>query len=261
MPTYSGSFPLSAQGHAVTVKLNGVSLTSPAPGSVGSTVRNGQLDYSYPYSGDDDTTLEATVQTSAGLLTAYLELDSTASIEAGGVGGTTETAKFIGTATGDTSGDQFELTFVADGDVDWARVVDGRIECDGPIVVDMMYRYVAQLDFTDAAGFSTVAQSPDTDVTVKLARVPGEEPGAVNAGGPYSSIPTGTSGTVFDIDAVEAGITQSTRAAANDLLTIKATINAQGYDADSAPVTDGVLTGALAITITSLPLPDAPTLP
>lgn len=188
-------------------------------------------------------------------------LDVPSSIEAGGGGSTTETAKFIGTATGDTSGDQFELTFVADGDVDWARVVDGRIECDGPIVVDMMYRYVAQLDFTDAAGFSTVAQSPDTDVTVKLARVPGEEPGAVNAGGPYSFIPTGTPGTVFDIDAVEAGITQSTRAAANDLLTIKATINAQGYDAESGPVTDGVLTGALAITITSLPLPDAPTLP
>jgi hypothetical protein len=92
MPTYSGTFPLVAQGQPVTVKLDGVELTDPAPGNVGSSVRGGQLYYSYEYAaGNDDTTLAATVQTSAGLLTAYLELDNSASIaQGGGGGGTTE---------------------------------------------------------------------------------------------------------------------------------------------------------------------------
>lgn len=85
MPTYSGSFPLVAQGAAVTVTLDGVVQSDPAPGVVGSAVVHGSLPYSYVYeAGDDDTSLLATVTTSAGVISTELILDVAASIASGG---------------------------------------------------------------------------------------------------------------------------------------------------------------------------------
>lgn len=93
MPTYSGSFPLAAEGLAVTVKTAaGVALTDPAPGVVGTTqTDDGALAYSYVYAdGDDGTVLTASVSSSAlGTFSTSLVLDTAASLAAGG--GATET--------------------------------------------------------------------------------------------------------------------------------------------------------------------------
>lgn len=89
MPVYSGSFPLKAQGLAVTVTLNGTSLADPAPGVVGSTqTDDGALFYSYEYAdGSDATVLSATVSSSLlGTLRTTLLFDASASIAAGGGG-------------------------------------------------------------------------------------------------------------------------------------------------------------------------------
>lgn len=94
MPTYSGSFPLAAEGLAVMVKTAaGVVLTDPAPGVVGTTqTDDGALAYSYVYAdGDDGTVLTASVSSSAlGTFSTSLVLDTAASLAAGG-GGATET--------------------------------------------------------------------------------------------------------------------------------------------------------------------------
>lgn len=163
MPTYSGSFPLAAQGHAVTVKLDGVALTDPAPGNVGSTVRNGQLTYAYTYSaGDDDTTLEATVQTSAGLVTAYLELDSTASIEAGGGGGspTADTAFLLATGTVAADGSNHNLSLAFDDrfpEVDWLTVAG-----DTATIPDGAGKCVIGIIAGGSINFTGASATPDT---------------------------------------------------------------------------------------------------
>lgn len=188
-------------------------------------------------------------------------VDLPASIAAGGGGGSTETAYFIGTGSGATDGSENALTFVQDPThdaVDWAAVdEDGNIALPGPISVGMIYRYHAGLDFTGATGFSTEHSGPDTDVTVKVSRYSGDGFG-VNAGGPFAFVATGASGETFDIDAVEEGITQNTRASANEQMVIKATANANGYDVDGASVGDGTFNAALALWVTKLPLPPLP---
>lgn len=195
-----------------------------------------------------------------GTAESVMTVDLPASIAAAGGGGG-ETAKFIGRATADTSGDEFALVFTADGAVDWASVNgDGDIAVEAPVSVNMVYRYHGSLDFTDVVGFTT-DYSPDTGVAIKASRFTGDG-FASNCGGPYFFIATGTEGTVFPIDAVEEGITQTQRAAANaGELVIHGTVNANGYDTDHVRVTGGVLTAAVAVWITRNALPDLPDLP
>lgn len=158
MPTYSGLFPLVAQGQAVTVKHDGVTLSDPAPGSVGSTVRHGSLVYTYEYeAGDDDTTLVATVQTSAGLLTAYLELDTTETAASGGGGGdlSDNTAYLIGTASGATDGATIHVPLEVDDRYgtppSWLTIngsgdVDLDLDAGGIFFTGL---HVLSLDFSD----------------------------------------------------------------------------------------------------------------
>lgn len=184
-----------------------------------------------------------------------------ASIEAGGSGvAADETAYFVGTGSGDTSGDQHTITFVQHPDydaVDWASVVDGKIIAEGPVIIDsMLYRYEATMDFTEATDFSTATSSPDTDVTVLISRDGGPYDG--NIGGPYYFVPTGTPGEVFQAHAVEEGLTQDKRTSANVELGITATLNCLAYDAAGDPVTDGQVDGTFVLAMHRATLPTMP---
>lgn len=262
---YTAYYPLEAAGLTVTVLDGGATGTTVATATLGSSpAGNGLIKHTVVldegrYLGRVRGPWPGSPQR-VSLMYAEYVLDEAASIAAAGGGGG-ETAKFIGRATADTSGDEFALVFTADGAVDWASVNgDGDIAVEAPVSVNMVYRYHGSLDFTDVVGFTT-DYSPDTGVAIKASRFTGDG-FASNCGGPYFFIATGTEGTVFPIDAVEEGITQTQRAAANaGELVIHGTVNANGYDTDHVRVTGGVLTAAVAVWITRNALPDLPDLP
>lgn len=184
-------------------------------------------------------------------------LDIPASIAAGGGGSAADTAHFIGTATSDTSGDNFPITWTQDPDfaeASWARVVGGNVQLDGPLIIRVTARQGGVVDCTGATGFS-LANTPILVEGFIKATTDGSGPN--NCSLIDFTVPLNTSGTVFDVDAPSNAASDAT---ANVELIISGTNDVFAYDADGSPVTDGVFNSIVAITVTRLPMPALPTL-